>query len=261
MSKELKYNPTITELMVPFSDDEISERLMNPKKPESQYNPKFSYVDPDKYLYRLHAAFPGGFDLEIDNLLEGERGIRAIARFRATTPDGASYCTSAPIFEEWKRAADFFWNDDTKAFDRPNPDAGKLLNPDYTYSALDSAGTKAISRKLGLGLHLYSKTARKVGSNGTQQQTTSGSAPAPSGPWTGDQLIGGGGKFKHLPWNSPEVDDGYINFMVGKFPNGPAAKEKARRAAGNVAAGATQGASENVKQPAGQTEEDYGIAF
>lgn len=220
-------------LLEPFDDDQISEI------------DGFSYVDPYHYFMRWHSVFVNGFTFKVHEVKYGDSAMTAQAYFKAQVDD-VEFEIEVPCAEKYIKARE----------------TGDVLKLEQSQNMLTSAGCKNVSRAIGLGLHLYSKPAKRDGSkkgggssNGSSNGASNGaasSAPAQhDGEWTGDQLIGGGGKFKHLKWNDPQVDDGYITFCVGKFgPNSNAGKEQARRAANNVQDGQAKGAAA-VNKPGG----------
>jgi hypothetical protein len=246
------YNKIAQLLLQPFDAEDLSYRLKNPKKPEGPYNPKFTYVKPHKYRYRLHKIFEQGYSFKIHDVVFGAKGLTGYAYFKADVPEyNVSYEFDVLFSEDYTFAAEFIWNQATQTVDLPNPKAGEIIGLSETMQMANSAGLKAVCRELGIGLNLYDDkdeahtggTYTPSGNGATTAPATNASAPADNGEWTGEKVIGGNGKFKDKKWNDPEVDDGYVNWCAGKFgPTSDGQREKNRRAAGNVAAGAAQAA-------------------
>jgi hypothetical protein len=255
-------DPAIQRLMDPFDESFIQKRLLNPDKPyHEKYNKQITSVAPEHYRQRLLEVF-GDFTFEVipESIVEGKTGVRAAFQFSAK----GLHKRAVAVFEPWTFAGEFVYNKDSGKFDKPNPKAGQIIQPEYTYAMLDSAAIKAISRNLGLGLHLYldkadnaaPSTSATTASAAHTQTATSNAAPtggAYDPEWTGEDEITFG-KHSGKKWNHPDVDAGYLNYIT-KDPekaNKLGLKEIARRlhaSAGSAAQNAAASVDEDSEIP------------
>jgi hypothetical protein len=221
-------------LLVPFDDSQISERHQNPKDTST---PIFSYVDPAHYRRRLLETFTKGFLLHVEDAKLEAPGVVAQAHFIGEQ-DGVKYDIKMPVFEEYTISTT----------------TNKAIQIAQTFSKLGSAGAKAVSRELGLGLHLYDKVTRKVSGGSNASTSAAGtSSAAPDAQWDGSAKVTFGAKYKGMAYK--DIEDGWITWAATKDkPDQGAVKELARRKA--VASGTTTTSSN--QEPGTVTNPDDG---
>lgn len=246
-----EYNSVAQLLLVAFDDAEISER-------EGSGGKMYSYVPPERYRYRLLKAFPNGFTLETTVTRVGKLGIEGSTHFVGEVPEeGIRYDITVPCFEAW-------------TFKSGTQD---IIQPEQSYMKLASAGLKAFSREIGLGLHLYDKAPRTVNTStrvnnpapaasSTSTGTGNGNGiPNFDSEWDGSVHCTIGTKIKGQPWAN--ATDDYLEFLTRdpEKANRFALKEIARRQSlagqtGNASAAASVAASSSTNNGnAGATDE------
>ena len=212
-TKSDKLNATQKLLLEPFADDQISEI------------DGFSYVDPFHYRTRLHQVFQQGFEFRVNSIVIGKDNMYGQAFFKGRVDD-LEFVIEVPCAEKYIKASG----------------DGTILKFEQSVNMLISAGMKAICRELGIGLHLYEKTANKGGSKKGGSTGGAPAAAAPSGPWDGQAAITFG---KHNGTKWCDIEDSYLEYIT-KDPakaNALALKEIARRSANNVGEGRANAAS------------------
>jgi hypothetical protein len=227
-----EYNPVAALLLEPFADSEIRSR-------KGAENKTFSYVAPELYRYRLLKVFTEGYEFGLTDIVEGQLGVRGVAHFKGHI-DGIEYSVNGcPVFEPW-------------TFSSSEPT--KKVNPDQTYMKLSSAGLKAVSREIGLGLHLYDKTPQEGEAASSTPRSSAAAAVSTDG-WDGEKLVGFGKKYPTTKWK--DVPDDYLVFLTKDSDpdkrRPEAVAEKARRADNNVAIGQEQ--ASNAAAPVGGDDE------
>lgn len=252
-----KYNAVAEALLVPFDESDITQRLQNPKKDfHEKYNPIFSYVTPEKYRYRLLETFTNGYEFGIipGTVVFGKEGVFAIYNFKGSVGE-VRYDITVPVFEEYSYMYDYDAKQSTD----------KKINLDKQQNAMTSAALKAISTNLGLGLHLYDKTATQVNGGEKAPETakaasgsstrsaasgaSQGASNANDSDWDGTAKVTFG-KHKGKPYS--EVDEGWLSWAANKTndegepnPDKGSVRELARRKS-TAGAAAQQSASAGV---------------
>ena len=239
------YNPVAEALLVPFDQSLISQREMNGNT--------FDFVSPEHYRYRLLEVFGEGFTFSLDDVRvivsDGIAGLQGTAHFVGER-DNVKYDITTTVFEAFVIS---------KTTTHP-------ISVEQSYMKLMSAGIKAVSREMGLGLHLYDKapaTAKAAApktSTAAPKATTAAAPKATAKPataapkeeaWDGSLLIAYGTKHKGTPYN--EVDDGWLQWAGTQKdpPDRNAVKEIARRqkAAGSEEPGEPGESAEDVEFP------------
>ena len=242
------YNPVAQSLLEAFDESEISEREGNGGK-------SFSYVPPERYRYRLLRVFPQGYTFHISDLNEGKAGVRATAHFIGEAADeGVRYDIKVAVFEPWSKTQN-----------------GEFYSLDQTYAKLNSAGLKGSAREMGLGLHLYDKTAKKTGAskpsaakkpNPKKDEDLGDYAEFFDEEWDGSDALKIT-KHKGTPYN--ELDDGLLSWLINKVdqnekpnPDKGALKEMARRMAeGGGEATKRAKASTASKSPKASDDDEF----
>jgi hypothetical protein len=222
-------------LLVPFDDSQISERHQNPKDTTT---PIFSYVDPAHYRRRLLETFTKGFLLHVEDAKLEAPGVVAQAHFIGEQ-DGVKYDIKMPVFEEYTISTT----------------TNKAIQIAQTFSKLGSAGAKAVSRELGLGLHLYDKVTRKVSGGSNASTSAAGtSSAAPDAQWDGSAKVTFGAKYKGMAYK--DIEDGWITWAATKDkPDQGAVKELARR--NGVASTTTSSSAEPGTNTAGADTSEF----
>lgn len=249
------YNSVAAALLVPFDDSDISSRLQNPNKDfHEKYNPRFSYVTPEKYRRRIMEVFKYGYKFGIIpssvQFIE-DTGIFAVYEFKGEVADeGVAYDLTAPVFEPFAFAYDA----------EKHAPTTKKINMDKMQNSMTSSALKALALNMGVGLDLYNKIANGAGpaastSASPASSNSSSQAPAPAAStnvsadgWNGSATINYG---KHKGTTYATLEDSYVGYMSTKVKDDNVTpfdinmlKESARRK-GAVASTAETNAAES----------------
>lgn len=216
--------------------NQIQKKLLAPFPDEVISNiDGFDYVDPYYYFMRWHECFPQGFKFKahVDDFGAITGTAMAGHGYLHVEIDDVCYEIEVPVIEPYQIGRD----------------SAQVQKADQSANKFTSAACKNISRVAGIGLHLYQKAAKKDGtrkggsSNGSSNGAAAASAPpVDASKWDGSEEVTFGTKWKGKQWS--QVDDSYLQFLTKDSDPSKHRKEavleKARRAAGNVAAGVAQ---------------------